>query len=309
LEQCGADSLYHDVGVGAVHPKRCYDATHPHGTRVNQVQASMEQMRGFYEMTRARGGIYGQELIFEQMLPYLDFYQCRANGGMLTHMEHTRLLPLLEDCRAEKLPLFEYVYGDLGAIRIDGYATPEADFGEGYYHDAAYTVLNGGVFEYNYENFPAGACPNADKHDETMMRFVGTLAQARRTYGKDFLVYGQMCRSPRVDAGRIAYPYVCHKSHPERGGADYHGLYTVDRVVTAAYRKDGSVAIFLCNVTAEALTVPLNVTPALQYSLQNGTARVLVDGVETEAFSFTDGGFEHTLTLPSRKVVMVILEA
>jgi hypothetical protein len=120
LEQCGADSLYHDVGVGAVHPKRCYDATHPHGTRVNQVQASMEQMRGFYEMTRARGGIYGQELIFEQMLPYLDFYQCRANGGMLTHMEHTRLLPLLEDCRAEKLPLFEYVYGDLGAIRIDG---------------------------------------------------------------------------------------------------------------------------------------------------------------------------------------------
>ena len=48
--------------------------------------------------------------------------------------------------------IFEYIYFEYGAVRVDGYIFPEKVVGDAYYHIVAFTGLNGGIVEYNYEN-------------------------------------------------------------------------------------------------------------------------------------------------------------
>src|SRR5690606_10187892 len=151
--------------------------------------------------------IVGHELIFEQLLPYLDYYQARANAGMMGWMEHDRIKAVLNAGTAQKIPLFDYVYSGYGARRMDGYAYADASQGGMYYHSMAVTALNGGIPEYNFEFLDFADYMTLEETDREMLRYIDELSTMRTTYGKRYLTYGTQVRAPEVGAGTVSYHF------------------------------------------------------------------------------------------------------
>ena len=312
IKQCGADGVYHDVGIGAGMPKSCYNTSHAHGTYVNMIPAALQQVKLFADNAHKQGGIYGQELIFEQMLPYMDFYQCRANADELSNMEHSRIMPLVENGSAEKIHLFEYIYFEYGAVRVDGYIFPEKVVGDAYYHIVAFTGLNGGIVEYNYENTLNSSRkrePYAQDMDVDMMKFLNKVASARLNYATDYLVYGQMCRVPELEFGQSTYNYYIYRYNDDLKLTDWSGNATVDNVVISAFSYDGKIALFMCNITENDINTNVSFDASI-YGIQNGNISYYLDGtlVSANNAKITNGQVNLNLNLTSRDVVMLILE-
>lgn len=305
-DRYGVSGYYHDVGIAAVHPKQCYDSSHPHGTRVNIVEECLAQMALTKEIGQKNGAnIYGQELIFEQMLPYLDFYQARGNAEGLGFMENDRIRPLIEGGVCEKVCLFDYVYGAYGAKRLDGYLYADELLGESYYHIAAYTALNGGIPEYNYEFVQNGQYLQPQEHSAEMMSFLGALAKVKQTYGKDYLVYGEMAKPPQTGAGEIEYDYIQQRFSDGTDG----GVAVFGKTVTTAFRYGEKIGIFICNPTKEAQSLRFVVNALRDYGIADGDV-TLSDGEGTKAFSSVrDGKLRVALDLEPREVVMLEVSA
>ena len=125
LETYGLDGLYHDVGTAAATPPQCYNKDHAHGTFCNMIEYFVEQERQAYELAKEYG-VYsvGQELIYEQLLPYVEYYQSRGNGDLLGSMESDDFREVIASNEAVKVPLFDYVYHAYGGLRIDGFVMP-----------------------------------------------------------------------------------------------------------------------------------------------------------------------------------------
>lgn len=304
-DRYGVSGYYHDVGVAAVHPKQCYDSSHPHGTRVNIVPECLAQMALTKEIGQKNGAnIYGQELIFEQMLPYLDFYQARGNAEELGFMENDRIRPLIEGGVCEKVCLFDYVYGAYGAKRLDGYLYADELLGESYYHIAAYTALNGGIPEYNYEFVHNGEYLQPQEHSAEMMSFLGALARVKQTYGKNYLVYGEMVRPPETGAGENEYDYIQQRFLDGTDG----GVAVFDRTVTSAFRYENKIGIFVCNPTKDAQTLRFIVNALRDYGISDAKV-TLTDGEGVKSFeSVKDGKLRVALDLGPREIVMLELE-
>ena len=305
-DRYGVSGYYHDVGIAAVHPKQCYDSSHPHGTRVNIVEECLAQMALTKEIGQRNGAnIYGQELIFEQMLPYLDFYQARGNAEELGFMENDRIRPLIEGDVCEKVCLFDYVYGAYGAKRLDGYLYADELLGESYYHIAAYTALNGGIPEYNYEFVQNGEYLQPQEHSAEMMSFLGVLAKVKQTYGKQYLVYGEMVKPPETGAGEIEYDYIQQRFSDGTDG----GVAVFGKTVTSAFRYGEKIGIFICNPTKEAQSLKFVVNALRDYGIADGDV-TLSDGEGTKAFSSVrDGKLRVALDLEPREVVMLEVSA
>jgi hypothetical protein len=314
----GMQGIYNDIGICAVHPLNCYDPTHEHGTRTNILEDYRKLMQESWEVSRrnvvdeaGNPGFTGQEMITEQFLPYIDFYQARSAGGAMTGMEHDLIMKLVEQGSAVKIPLFEYVYHEYAGVRIDGFVLPTSCLGVPYYHTVAYVALNGGLPEFNYECL-RDAYRNAflNEVDEAMVRFVGLLGRARLTYGKDYLVYGRMARTPDLGVARRAFPFQTPLviNWTDNGGLK-EGESWLDPVVCSAFSHGDSVAIFLCNITEEAQTVRFPLDAAKLYGIPQGTVSILRDGEECCApTSLNENGvLELSLELSSRAVYTILV--
>ncbi len=294
----GANGLYHDVGVAAVAPRMCFDSSHPHGTRINIIEDYIEIERQSKQLAIDNGSnSVGQELIFEQLLPYVDFYQARANAGLLSWMESDRFRGLLENGSANKIPLFDYVYHEYGGLRVDGFMMPLSEIGGGYYYTLAKTVLEGGLPEFNYEFMPTTL--QYDEIDMDMLAFVGELAKARTDYGKNYLVYGKMVKAPNTGLGKITFSF--RNSNIVLGNEILQGSIIVDKVVTSAFQSNGKTAIFLCNITPEDLECNFILQAERDYGIEFGS--VYINGVKLG--DIVDGKANISLSLNSREVMMI----
>lgn len=305
-ERFSVDGFYHDCGISGVHPNQCYNTGHGHGTRVNIIEDAIKQISEAKAYATEKG-IYsvGEELIFEQLLPYVDYYQARANGGVMSWMEHTRFTPTAENNGARNIPLFDYVYGQYGALRMDGYLSADILLGDGYYYVAALTALNGGLVEYNYEFLNQNEYLHAEETDDEMLGFIGELGRARRTYGKDWLVYGKMMKAPAVGSEKSSYDYY-NKNY--NNGAGLRGTIVTENVVVSAYEANGRIAVFLCNVTDKAADVKFVLNALREYGISEGKVSVVYGGNENKTFMIDGGKAKIALKLPSRKVVMLEIE-
>lgn len=309
VEQANFGGIYHDVGFAAGLPKQCFDKNHAHGNRINIVGESKAQMKIFSDYARSKGGVYGQELISEQYIPYIDFYQTRANAQALSQMEAMRILNLVENGSAEKVHLFEYVYKEYTGVRLDGYMIPETSMGGAYYHTMAFTALNGGIPEYNYENTlkSTRGYPLPEYYDEDMLAFAGELAAARMTYGKDFLVWGEMMPAPTLNTGKTEYDYYVYRMDAANiRGQDYSGTTAVDSVVVSAFQYNGKIALFLCNITENDIAFDFDLNTGSLYGVDSG---VIASGQSGYSAVINNGIAELNLPLPSRKVVMLTFDA
>lgn len=248
------DALYFDVFATAVHPIECFDLAHSHGKKVNILDGFYKQLQNASDLADLNGFYsVGIEMITEKTLAYVDFYQARANGGPLGWMETDEIRGMVDNNIAIKIPMFERVYHEFGAIRTDGYLVPLDELGDAYYYIAGYTALNGGINEFNYEYFPTNKLPGAAQINFEMVDYVNRLSKARTTYGKNYMIYGEMLNAPDVNTDYSTYEYsnpnYSATSIATTGRASLEGEWTVEDIVTAAYKnKDGNVAIFLTNV-------------------------------------------------------------
>lgn len=298
----GVDGLYHDVGISAVHPRQCFDTTHPHGTRVNLIPDYMAQMETLSDLARSSGGIYGQELVFEQMLPYLDFYQARANGGLLGWMEHDRVRGLIEAGVCHKVSLFDYVYGAYGAKRLDGFLTADAELGDGYYYVAAYTFVNGGIPEHNYETIDFSGYTAPEALDRARMEYLGKLYQAKHSFAGDYLVYGQMVKTPSIGTSQSTYFY--HQDRFEWNTVK-EGNVTLDDVVSCAYRLNETIGMVMANTSNKSVTLKFAVDTAADWGISQGSVYLVTMDGETQIGSIENGEAKIDVTLEPYEVAMI----
>lgn len=310
LNTYNVDAFYFDVAFTAVHPIQCYDENHNHGTRINMLSQFNEQLKNADKQSN-EAGIYsvGVEMITEQVLPYVDFYQARANGGLLGWMEHDAIKPYIEAGYAEKIPLFTYVYHEYGALRLDGYLTPEEQLSDAYYNIAAYTVLNGGITEFNFEFYPTNKLPSSSKINVEMIDYVNTLGNVRSGFGKDYLVYGKMIASPSVGAGKITYEFNNPNIAPGNGGYPLTGETIVDKVIVSAYENNGKIAIFLANTTNEDINISFILHALRDYGIKDGIINLISSSNENyKLCSFNNGDAKVKLNLKAREIYMLEIE-
>lgn len=298
------DGFYHDVGIAAVHPLQCFDTSHAHGTRVNILSDAIQQVAEAKQYA-VETGIHsvGQELIFEQLLPYVDYYQARAGGSVTSWMEHDRFMPVLENGSAEIIPLFNYVYGQYGALRMDGYLSADVLLGDGYYALAAGVALNGGLVEYNYEFLNQNEYLRAEELDLARLDFIGELGQARLTYGKEYLVYGAMVKAPEIGTGQSTYSYF-NKNYQD--GVGKSGQLTVDDVVVTAFESEGKIAVFLCNTTGESIEARFILNTLRDYGIDSAAVTLRsASSEDSQMAAVEDGKAKIQLDLEPRKVYML----
>ncbi len=305
----GMNGVYHDVDTAAICPMQCFDRSHPHGTRVNIISDFLETERRYKEVANQYGQYsVGQEMIYEQLLPYNDYYQARANADVYGTMEVEQFYPLLNRGQAVKIPLFEYVYHAYGALRTDGFLLPTEETGDVYFYAQAFTMLNGGLPQHNFDFAGLAKYYDTELIRQECIEFLEGLGQARTGYGKEFLVYGDMRKAPTVDKGTVTYSY--HRDLSYSGGINpTDGEVTVDRVVSSAYEHGGKIGIFLCNITEEDMDVNFVIEAERIYDIEN--AKVMIYDKEQDKlvdFAEISGGTaECSLTLPSRETVMLVI--
>lgn len=302
LDDYGVNGFYHDVGVAAVHPKQCFDTTHEHGTRVNVITDYLEQMKELSDLAHSVGGIYGQELIFEQMLPYVDFYQARANAELLGWMENDRLRDLIDQGVCHKVSLFDYVYSAYGAMRLDGFLSADPALGKGYYYVAAYTFVNGGIVEYNYEFYNADTYLTSAEMDTERLAYLGKLYEAKKTFARDYLVYGEMVKTPVLGNGKTTYLYL-----QDRFGGDQaiEGKATFDDVVACAYRLDNTIGLLMANTTEKTVTLKFAIDAQADWNIDNGTIYLVTTDGETQIGTITSGEAKIDVVLQPYQVALI----
>ena len=86
----------------------------------------------------------GAEMMNEIYLPYLDFYQARAWGQPCSTLETWPFREQIRSGQVRMIPLFDYVYHEYGAVRMDGWGKLVNEIGSLFYHTVAKVYLWGG---------------------------------------------------------------------------------------------------------------------------------------------------------------------
>ena len=312
--QLKADGYYNDIGIGAAVKTLCYNYNHAHGSKVSVLEESLKQLEEVYNISRQYGGFTGQEMISELMIPYVDIYQCRANAGEMGGMENDIIMDYVKNGSAEKIHLFEYIYKEYCGIRLDGFTLPIESVGTPYYYVTAFTALNGGIPEYNWEWTGDYTYPTAEEYSSVMIDFINTLGQVRKTYGKNYLVYGNMVQAPNIGTGKSRFSYSTPINNSDGSWSDFEnqgnkvGEMLCDNVVVSAFEYDGKIAIFLCNITEDSISLNFGLDALEMYGISSGNIYSYNNDNRSLQASINNGKANIGLNLPSREVVMLVIE-
>ncbi len=267
VAEYGPDALYHDISVSNL-LLQCLAANHNHLPGAGNAIA--EAFTGMYRdtsaaMSKAKGAYVpaGTEVISEIFLSLFDYYQARAEAGPYAPFEVNAFRDWLLQGRAEKIPMFTYVFQDRAPLRMDGWARLSPESGDLFYWTAAQVLLNGGLLQLNYEfsaledlngNFddPAEHYYSFDERhhaiDPQKAAFVGEVARTRTGQANRFLAYGQLLPAPAVDAPPVKLNYLTYnvaKDDPIYGD---RGQMTVSSVLASAWQHDGKTIWLVANL-------------------------------------------------------------
>ncbi len=264
----GIDALYYDISANNV-LMACRNPTHGHP--VGGGDWMVDAYRAMYRRTReatveAKGGPVplGTEMVNEVFLPEIDYYQARAEGGLLASFEGEVFREWVARGEAEKIPLFAYVYHEYGPVRLDGWGKPSRETGSLYYWVAARVALWGGLFELNYEFSPLEALdgiaedpadhyaffqPQAYELDRDKIDFVRQLGELRVGAGNTYLVFGTMLRPLPILVEDIELDWRHHNRPHREPFEPEQGVHSVPEVFHSAWRApDGTIGLVLVNL-------------------------------------------------------------
>lgn len=270
VAEYGPGALYYDISVSNL-LLQCLATNHQHlpgaGTAIADVFTTMYRDTSA-AMSRAKGAYIpaGTEVISEIFLNVFDYYQARAEAGPYAPFEHDAFRDWLIQGRAEKIPMFKYVFQERAPLRLDGWAKLSAEAGDLFYWSAAQVLLNGGLFELNYE-FSAledlrGKYDNPAEHyysfderhhaiDPQKSAFVGELARARVGPANRFLAYGRMLPAPAVDANPVSLSYFTYNVGKDDPIYEERGAMTVPSALAGAWEHGGRTIWLVANLLPE----------------------------------------------------------
>ena len=331
VSECGADAMYYDISANnLLHICLQENHNHPKGGG-NVLTAGYKRI---YDDTKkacanARGDSYfpvGTEMINEVFLPELDFYQARAGAQPCSSLEMWPYKPLLNDGRADLIPLFAYVYHEYGAVRLDGWGKIVEEVGDLYYDSVAKIYEWGGLYEINHEYAPGEAFNGVEtlvedhywsgfgrfgyEYSVGRARYIGQFAAMRTGAGNPYLAYGEMMPVPQMEIAQRNKHYY-HYNH----GVNeiFSGDILLPAVRTAAWKRTDhqtGYAIFLTNTELDEQRVTLTLNPQ---DYPNASRVILRTGFGQEEKEEllgampAEGTFSAVLRLPSRAPVMVEL--
>ena len=330
VQETGVDGVYYDISVNNVR-HICLAEGHQHapGATVALTAAYRALLAATADAMRAANGDdplpQGTEMINEQMLPVVAFYQARAEASPAAPFEAGPFRALIKRGVAEKIPLFAYVYHAYGPQRLDGWAKLSHEQGDYVYFVLGRVFLQGGLIELNYE-FSAledlgEARDTVDEHywrfdargyaiDPALAGFVGRLARARVGRANRYLAYGAMLRpAPLVVDGdqEIRLDYYLYNGDQSFGEFEDRGALTVPTVLQVAWRyRDEGVAWLLLNLAPDERMVHLRVDPAATREVDPPwRLGVYDDGAEPLDLGMVTERRTVALTLPSRCPIML----
>lgn len=320
------DGIYYDITVNNV-VMSCRSKNHDHnpggGQEIVDAYARMyQETKDSMADAAGRRLPIGTESITELSLPYVDFYQARAEASPLSPFEADFWREWIIAGKAEKIPLFTYVYHEYGPVRMDGWAKLAKETGEAFYWVASRVLLWGGLFELNYEFTGLETLeghyddptqhyyqyePGQYKIDAERAAFVEEVAEARAGWANDYLAYGTMLRPPKLDVPPVTLDYFFYNAGMGMHSRNDSGEITVPGVVCSAWRcRRERAAVFFSNLLTEAQPVTVELD-ARSLGLPEGAAYQVyrVDRSGAEPLGSLDGQSAFTITLPPRRIIAI----
>jgi hypothetical protein len=331
VEEYGVDGVYYDISVNNVR-HICLSPSHGHA--IGDTVALTDGYRQLLSTTAAAmrdaaGGVaipQGTEMINEQMLPLVAFYQARAEASPVAPFEAGPFRELIKADHAEKIPLFAYVYHEYGPVRLDGWAKLSREQGELVYFVLGRVFLQGGLIELNYE-FSAledlGEYRDTvaehyyafdDRHytiDPGLAAFVGRLSRNRIGRANRYLAYGTMQRPAALTVEEdpmVELDYFLYNCGTTMQEDEDRGTLRVPAVLQVAWcYRDESAAWMVLNVASDERTIELPLDPPALGRAQPSAVTLTVheDGKPAQPLGLLTERRTVRLTLPPRAPVML----
>jgi hypothetical protein len=277
VREHGPDALYYDISVNNV-LLQCLGEGHGHprgaSAAIGQAYAAMYRDTNS-AMARAAGRPIpaGSEMISERFLGAFDFYQARGESGPYSPFEVAAFRDWVLDGRAEKIPLFAYVFGSDSPVRMDGWTKLSAESGDLFYWVASQVLLNGGLLEINAEfsaledlddrwDDPAehyyAFAERRHPIDPAKAAYIGEVARTRVGPANPFLARGAMRPAPIVEASSVVLPYFAYNMSTTERLYETRGEMAVPSVLATAWELDGRVAWLAANLVPEPQEVRID---------------------------------------------------
>ena len=279
VQESGAHAMYYDISANNLLHICLSDKHHHPVGGGNVLTASYKKIYADTKeaCAQARGDAYfpvGTEMINEVFLPELDYYQARAGAQPCSSLEMWPYKKLLDDGRAELIPMFAYVYHEYGAVRMDGWGKCVEEVGSLFYDSAARIYLWGGLYELNHEYSPgeafdgvetrvedhywAGFGPFGYEYSPGRARYLRQFAALRTGRGNRYLAYGRVRPEPQTGAPQRKKNFY----HYNHGVAEiYGGELMLPAVRAVAWESTDDqpkgYALFLINTELDAQRVIL----------------------------------------------------
>jgi hypothetical protein len=302
FKEAGADAMYYDISANNL-IKVCMDESHGHrpggGKEIADGYAAV--YRDTAEALQKEAGRQiplGTEMMNELYLPFLDFYQARAWGQPCSTLETWPFREQMRSGQMRMIPLFEYVYHEYGAVRMDGWGKLVREIGDLFYYNAAKVYLWGGLYEINHEYSPmeeldgretSGAehyfrfDPQHCAYAPDRAAYIGQFARLRLTAGNPYLAYGRMADLPELEIPCATYSWY-HYNH-DQNDPSYKagGTYEAPSVVASAFGDGkGGYALFLANADQHSHTLSFTVSLQSLGLSQEAAALRLLTGFHGE---------------------------
>ena len=272
VKESGADAMYYDISANNL-IKICMDGHHGHapggGREISAGYAEVYEDTALALRREAGKKVpLGSEMMNEIYLPCLDYYQARAWGQPCSTLETWPFRDQMRSGVMRMIPLFEYVYHEMGAVRMDGWGKLVEETGDLFYYNVAKVYLWGGLYEINHEYSPMEELDGEENSpQEHYFRFdpqhcayssgraayLKRFAALRTGAGNLYLAYGRMADAPDIRSPETEYRWY-HYNHGQKDPSyKASGVFRAEAVVSSAFEDGcGGWAMFLANAGREA---------------------------------------------------------
>ena len=332
IREADMDAMYYDISANNL-IKICLSDKHGHapggGYQITQgYQDVYSDTKHALDKEAGRYIPLGTEMINETLLGELDYYQARAWAQPSSTLETWPFREQMRKGTAKMIPLFSYVYNELGTVRLDGWGKLVEETGNYFHYIVSQVYLWGGLYELNHEYSPMEMLdgdenkgedhyfrfdPQNNAYSPVRARYLKQFAAARVGEANSYWAYGTMAAQPSMNIPSVFYDWY-HYNHGQ-GDSSYKakGSYRAAAVVTSAFlNQKGSYALFLSNArdSGQRITIPLSVK-ALRLPDEDRTLS-LTHGFGGEVLTHDDLGMlrrdeqrEITLTLQPHTLYML----
>lgn len=275
LRESGMDATYYDISANNL-IKVCLADNHGHhpGGGHEITRGYQDVYQDTHEALSQEADKYiplGTEMMNETFLSHLDFYQARAWGQPSSTLETWPFRDQMRSGQARMIPMFDYVYHEMGVVRMDGWGKLVEETGELFYHNAAKVYLWGGLYEINHEYSPmeeldgeentgeehyARFDPQHNPYSPRRANYLKAFAHARTGLANPYWAYGKMTVAPKMEIPAVMMDWYHYNHGKNDPSYKARGEIAVPAVIATAYESgDGGYALFLANAHKEDHTL------------------------------------------------------